>query len=49
LIYTFDGKNGYWAGTEKTSKASPGVYFYVVDVVFNAFPKYSGYIELIRE
>jgi gliding motility-associated-like protein len=49
-LYSWDGVNGYWDGSEKTGKAVDGTYFYVIQTtdVKGDDHKYNGFIQLIK-
>ena len=49
-LYSWNGINGYWDGTEKTGKAVDGTYFYVIQTtdVKGEDHKYNGFIQLIK-
>ncbi len=49
-LYSWTGVSGYWDGTEKTSKAVDGTYFYVIQTtdVKGEDHKYNGFIQLVK-
>ena len=49
-LYSWNGVNGFWDGTEKTAKASDGTYFYVIQTtdVKGDDHKYNGFIQLVK-
>jgi gliding motility-associated-like protein len=49
-LYSWTGVSGYWDGSEKTSKAVDGTYFYVIQTtdVKGEDHKYNGFIQLIK-
>ena len=49
-LYSWTGTSGFWDGTEKTSKAVDGTYFYVIQStdVKGEDHKYNGFIQLVK-
>ena len=49
-IYSWQGVNGFWDGSEKGGKAVDGTYYYVIQVtdVSNQNHKYDGFIQLLK-